>query len=194
MTFLTTRHCRINRRGHWRLALLGRARFTCSELGSAYTIHHAPLVESNRHMIKRQSKSQPTCIDVKAKLASYDRTGLLGLVQDLYAVHKDNQTFLHARLGLSEDVLKSYKQTIGPLSTAARVNPNAETRGTGLPPVSATAKMAVSQREHNSRLGGHNGIIRFLEYGCFRKLSSDRSIRIRHLGGELCPVSQAPSQ
>jgi len=63
-------------------------------------------------MIKRQSKSQPTWIDVKAKLASYDRTGLLGLVQDLYAAHKDNQTFLHARLGLSEDVLKSYKQTI----------------------------------------------------------------------------------
>jgi len=63
-------------------------------------------------MIKRQSKSQPTWIDVKAKLASYDRTGLLGLVQDLYAAHKDNQTFLHARLGLSEDVLKFYKQTI----------------------------------------------------------------------------------
>jgi hypothetical protein len=33
-------------------------------------------------------------------------------VQDLYAAHKDNQTFLHARLGLTEDVLKSYKQTI----------------------------------------------------------------------------------
>jgi len=33
-------------------------------------------------------------------------------VQDLYAAHKGNQTFLHARLGLSEDVLKSYKQTI----------------------------------------------------------------------------------
>jgi hypothetical protein len=63
-------------------------------------------------MIKRPSKSQPTWIDVKAKLASFDRTGLLALVQDLYAAHKDNQTFLHARLGLSEDVLKPYKQTI----------------------------------------------------------------------------------
>ena len=72
----------------------------------------APLVESNRYMSKRPSKSQPTWIDVKAKLASFDRTGLLGLVQDLYAAHKDNQTFLHARLGLSEDVLKPYKQTI----------------------------------------------------------------------------------
>ena len=63
-------------------------------------------------MIKRPSKSQPTWIDVKAKLAPFDRTGLLSLVQDLYAAHKDNQVFLHARLGLSEDVLKPYKQTI----------------------------------------------------------------------------------
>jgi hypothetical protein len=63
-------------------------------------------------MIKRQSKSQPAWTDVKAKLASFDRRGLLGLVQDLYAAHKDNQTFLHARFGLGEDILESYKQTI----------------------------------------------------------------------------------
>jgi hypothetical protein len=63
-------------------------------------------------MIRRQSKSQPTWTDVKTKLAGFDRTGLLGLVRDLYAAHKDNQTFLHTRLGLSEDVLKPYKQTI----------------------------------------------------------------------------------
>ena len=63
-------------------------------------------------MINRPSKSQPTWIDVKAKLAPFDRTGLLSLVQDLYAAHKDNQVFLHARLGLSEDVLKPYRQTI----------------------------------------------------------------------------------
>ena len=63
-------------------------------------------------MVRRQSKSQPTWTDVKAKLASLDRTGLLGLVQDLYTAHKDNQTFLHARFGLGEDVLEPYKQTI----------------------------------------------------------------------------------
>jgi hypothetical protein len=63
-------------------------------------------------MIKRSSKSPPTWKDVRARLASFDRTGLLNLVQDLYATHKDNQTFLHARLGLGEDVLKPYKQTI----------------------------------------------------------------------------------
>src|ERR1700686_3019803 len=63
-------------------------------------------------MIKRQSKSEPKWTDVKAKLASFDRAGLLGLVQDLYAAHPDNRTFLHTRFGLGEDVLEPYKQTI----------------------------------------------------------------------------------
>ena len=63
-------------------------------------------------MVRRQSKSQPTWTDVKSKLAGFDRAGLLALVQDLYAAHKDNQAFLHARLGLGEDVLEPYKQTL----------------------------------------------------------------------------------
>jgi hypothetical protein len=54
----------------------------------------------------------PTWIDVSAKLAGLDRSGLLGLVHDLYGAHKDNQTFLHARLGLGEDVLAPYKETM----------------------------------------------------------------------------------
>ena len=36
----------------------------------------------------------------------------MGLIQDLYAAHKDNQTFLHTRFGLGEDVLKSYRETL----------------------------------------------------------------------------------
>jgi hypothetical protein len=63
-------------------------------------------------MIRRQSKPQPTWTDVKAKLASFDRKELLGLVKDLYAAHKDNRAFLHARFGLAEDVLEPYKQII----------------------------------------------------------------------------------
>jgi hypothetical protein len=50
--------------------------------------------------------------NVKAKLVDFDRAGLLGLVQDLYAASKDNQTFLHARFGLGDDLLKPYKTTI----------------------------------------------------------------------------------
>lgn len=57
-------------------------------------------------------KTSPTWSDVKTRLADFDRTGLLGLVQDLYAASKDNQTFLHARFGLGGDVLKPYKTTI----------------------------------------------------------------------------------
>lgn len=62
--------------------------------------------------MKRQSKPLPTWIDVSAKLAALDRSGLLGLVHDLYAAHKDNQPFLHARLGLGADVLAPYKETM----------------------------------------------------------------------------------
>lgn len=57
-------------------------------------------------------KVAPTWSDVKIKLADFDRVGLIGLVQDLYAASKDNQTFLHARFALGGDVLKPYKLTI----------------------------------------------------------------------------------
>jgi hypothetical protein len=63
-------------------------------------------------MAKQRSKLQPTWTDVKAKLAGFDRVGLLGLIQDLYAAHKDNRAFLHARFGLGENVLEPYKKTI----------------------------------------------------------------------------------
>ncbi|HZF97645.1 MAG TPA: hypothetical protein VEY92_05280 [Pseudoxanthomonas sp.] len=57
-------------------------------------------------------KSAPSWSDVKAKLADFDRAGLLGLVQDLYAASRDNQVFLHARFALGGDVLKPYKATM----------------------------------------------------------------------------------
>jgi hypothetical protein len=63
-------------------------------------------------MARVQAKSQPTWTDLKAKLATFDRQGLLGLIQNLYAAHKDNRTFLHARFGLGEDTLTPYKETI----------------------------------------------------------------------------------
>src|ERR1700739_4971171 len=63
-------------------------------------------------MTKRPPRSEPRWTDIKAKLASLDRMGLIGLVQDLYRLHKDNQTFLHTRFGLGEDALKPYKETL----------------------------------------------------------------------------------
>ena len=54
----------------------------------------------------------PSWNAVKAALQSFDRAGLLGLVQDLYAVDKNNEAFLHARLGLGTDQLGPYKTII----------------------------------------------------------------------------------
>ena len=63
-------------------------------------------------MPRRQEESQPTWTDVKAKLVSFDRLGLLGLIRDLYAAQKENQTFLHTRFGLGADILTPYKETL----------------------------------------------------------------------------------
>ena len=62
-------------------------------------------------MAKDKSTS-PTWADVKALLLTFDRAGLQGLVQDLYAASKDNQAFLHARFGLDPDQLGPYKAII----------------------------------------------------------------------------------
>jgi len=63
-------------------------------------------------MATKPKKAAPSWSDVKARLAEFDRTALLGLVQDLYAASKDNQAFLHTRFGLGGDVLDIYKATI----------------------------------------------------------------------------------
>src|SRR5215470_4563289 len=63
-------------------------------------------------MARRQPQAQPTWTDVKAKLAGFDRLGLLGLIRDLYGANKDNRTFLHARFGLGQDVLAPYKEAL----------------------------------------------------------------------------------
>lgn len=59
-----------------------------------------------------RSGSKPSWSDIKGRLADFDRQGLIGLVQDLYAASKDNQAFLRARFALGDDVLKPYKATI----------------------------------------------------------------------------------
>ena len=56
--------------------------------------------------------ASPTWIDVKAALQIFDRAGLLGLLQDLYAGSEDNKAFFHARLSLGRDQLRPYKTAI----------------------------------------------------------------------------------
>jgi hypothetical protein len=59
-----------------------------------------------------RTKSQLTWTEVKAQVASFDRNGLLRLIQDLYAAHKDNRTFLYAPFCSGKDTLIPYKETI----------------------------------------------------------------------------------
>lgn len=57
-------------------------------------------------------KNGPGWSDVKAQLADMDRANLIRLLQDMYAASKENQSFLHARYALGDEVLKPYKATI----------------------------------------------------------------------------------
>lgn len=63
-------------------------------------------------MAVNKIRTAPTWSEVKAKLALFDRAGLMGLLSDLHSLSRDNQAFLHARLGLGPDPLAPYKATI----------------------------------------------------------------------------------
>ena len=68
---------------------------------------------TDRGLIVAKDKSaSPTWTDVRAFLLTFDRAGLQGLIQDLYAASKDNQAFLHVRFSLGPDQLRPYKATI----------------------------------------------------------------------------------
>jgi hypothetical protein len=62
--------------------------------------------------VVRSKNASPTWNDVRTSLLDFDRAGLRGLVQDLYTASKDNQAFLHARLGLGHDQLQPFKASI----------------------------------------------------------------------------------
>jgi hypothetical protein len=62
--------------------------------------------------VVRSKNALPTWSDVRAALLDFDRAGLQGLVKDLYTASKDNQAFLHARLGLGHDQLRPFKTSI----------------------------------------------------------------------------------
>jgi hypothetical protein len=66
--------------------------------------------EATQVIVKKTAK--PSRGDIKGHLSGFDRPGLLALVQDLYAASKENQTFLHARFNLGDDILNPYKRTI----------------------------------------------------------------------------------
>jgi hypothetical protein len=103
-------------------------------------------------------KKSPTWNNVKARLTEFDRTGLLGLVKDLYGASSDNQAFLHARFDLGADVLKPYKLTIDRwLSPDLLRNQN----------VSASkAKKAIT--DYKNAIGRPEGIAELMVFYCER--------------------------
>jgi hypothetical protein len=62
--------------------------------------------------VVRSKNASPGWSDVRAALLDFDRAGLRGLVKDLYSASKDNQAFLHARLGLGHHQLQPFKASI----------------------------------------------------------------------------------
>ena len=59
-----------------------------------------------------EKSTLPSWKDVKTVLLTFDRAGLLGLVQDIYVVSAGNRAFLQARLGLGSDPLAPFKASI----------------------------------------------------------------------------------
>lgn len=104
---------------------------------------------------KKAAKTMPSWSDVKTRLANFDRAGLLGLVQDLYAASKDNKAFLHARLGLGDELLEPYKAII-----TQWINPSDYRK----PQSVAKAKKAIS--DYKKALGQPEGLAELTVFYC----------------------------
>lgn len=117
-------------------------------------------------------KSSPSWSDVKNKLADFDRVGLLGLVQHLYAANKDNQAFLHARLNLGDDVLKPYKITLD-----RWLWPDvSKQQDTSV----ATAKKAIS--DYKRAIGHPEGLAELMVFYCERASGFSNDIGLQDEG------------
>lgn len=100
-------------------------------------------------------KNSPRWSDVRTRLADFDRAGLIGLVQDLYAASKDNKAFLHARFGLGDDPLEPYKDVI-----TQWINPPDYRK----PQSVAKAKKAIS--DYKKALGLPEGLAELTVFYC----------------------------
>lgn len=117
-------------------------------------------------------KNTPSWSDVKTRLIDFDRAGLFGLVQDLYAASKDNQAFLHARLALGNDVLKPYKVIIDRwLCPDMFKNQNISV---------AKAKKAIS--DYKKAVGQSQGLTELMVYYCERAAGFSSDVGLQDEG------------
>jgi len=58
------------------------------------------------------SQRQPSWADIKTKLEAFDKSGLVGLVHDLYEASTANRRFLQARLLPSPSAVEKYRRLV----------------------------------------------------------------------------------
>jgi hypothetical protein len=105
----------------------------------------------------KKVKAKPSWVDVKAKLADFDRAGLLQLIADLYAAEKSNQSFLHTRFSLGGDPLDIYKKRIHKALYPNVMSRNSDVKVTD-------AKKAIS--EYQKAIGLVDGVLELRLYFC----------------------------
>jgi hypothetical protein len=106
--------------------------------------------------VVRSKSTSPTWSDVKLALLEFDRAGLRGLVQDLYTASKDNQAFLHARLGLGHDQLQPFKASISKWISPDLVK--------GQPISASKAKKAIA--DYKKAIGRVEGMVELSIFYC----------------------------
>jgi len=106
--------------------------------------------------VVRSKNALPTWSDVRAALLDFDRAGLQGLVKDLYTASKDNQAFLHARLGLGHDQLRPFKTSI-----SRSISPDIMK---GQPISVSKAKKAIA--DYKKAIGHPNGMAELSIFYC----------------------------
>lgn len=117
-------------------------------------------------------KKNPGWSEVKTRLADFDRSGLIGLVQDLYIASKENQAFLHARFALGDDVLKLYKINID-----RWLWPDAfKNQDTSV----AKAKKAIS--EYRKAIGQSGGLAELMVFYCERAVGFSDDVGLQDEG------------
>jgi hypothetical protein len=122
--------------------------------------------------VARSKNTSPTWSDVKTALMDFDRAGLRGLVQDLYTASKDNQAFLHARLGLGHDQLQPFKASI-----SRWISPDLMK---GQPVSVSNAKKAIA--DYKKAIGRPEGIAELSIFYCEEALGFLESCSMEHEG------------
>ena len=79
------------------------------------------------------------------------------MVQDLYAAHPDNRTFLHSRFGLGKDVLGTVQADHRPVALAGRLFASKDTSV-------AKAKRAIS--DYKKAVGDPAGLAELMVFYC----------------------------